>query len=87
MEVPETETSWLMSEKLSVSTSVIGLSLSPPQLIQIEAAKGWYFQMTRDGIFRRPGMVFSNGQGWYFQIARDSIFKWKGMEVSTGKGW
>ncbi len=43
-QVPETESTWLISERLEAATSVVGLKLSPPQLIQIEPGQGWYSQ-------------------------------------------
>jgi hypothetical protein len=42
-QVPETESTWLISERLEAATSVVGLKLSPPQLIQIEPGQGQYF--------------------------------------------
>jgi hypothetical protein len=42
-QVPETESTWLLSERLEAATSVVGLKLAPPQLIQIEASQGQYF--------------------------------------------
>jgi hypothetical protein len=41
-QVPETESTWLISERLEAATSVVGLKLSPPQLIQIEPGQAWY---------------------------------------------
>jgi hypothetical protein len=41
-QVPETESTWLISERLEAATSVVGLKLAPPQLIQIEPGQGWY---------------------------------------------
>ncbi len=42
-QVPETESTWLISERLEAATSVVGLKLAPPQLIQIEPGQGPYF--------------------------------------------
>jgi hypothetical protein len=43
-QVPETESTWLISERLEAATSVVGLKLAPPQLIQIEPGQGPYSQ-------------------------------------------
>ncbi len=53
-QVPETESTWLMSERLEAATSVVGLKLAPPQLIQIEPGQGWYSQPNTVHVFRCP---------------------------------
>jgi hypothetical protein len=40
VQVPLTNSTWLESEKLLVNTSVVGLTLAPPQYIEVEADQG-----------------------------------------------